>query len=570
MRRLVLVCVLGPVVAALSVPSTNLAKQQQLLLQSKRPIGRRQLGQPASLWLRDEMRVKADAFIAEVLFADPTNDRQEKLTGRILAETFSPQQLEAHLQKRLEESGLEPGEERLAHELAAQHAPTLWAAFVVSVQTVLQKRVTNDTLADMTDWRVFLHTQHHASPARAQREAKPSDDRKGNPSRAKSARARDGARRASMRPASDPRVLTARVNRQPYGKQALGGRAVAWLRGAGAVCADEYCALVAGARAEQLSGLVDVLGPGQAGTHAVLSALNTEEAVSAAAVTTAAELLSTRSLEEYREAFDRIDTDGSGDIDAEEVEQLLRDVYGEEASPEGMAAFLANFNADKNGVISWEVFAAALCDMENDGASAVAEGCDMDPEATRDGGMAIDPDSVLLGGGGRAGGDAQGVVGHEIDAGGEPAGEGGEAWERLLSEAILAEARPRFGVLPLARRFNAELVFSCGAQPPLAWTGLESLELRGHVPTLWSVFIRAVRLRLQAELGPQWSVSTEWRVLQALFAEASAAPGMRWQLPASDAGRQEAVVGKVVPKRKQQQRRPSSRREPQKVGATRV
>ena len=68
------------------------------------------------------MRVKADAFLAEVLFADPTNERQERLTGRILAVTFSPQQLEAHLQKRLEESGLEPGDERLAHELAAQHA----------------------------------------------------------------------------------------------------------------------------------------------------------------------------------------------------------------------------------------------------------------------------------------------------------------------------------------------------------------------------------------------------------------------------------------------------------------
>ena len=78
------------------------------------------------------------------------------------------------------------------------------------------------------------------------------------------------------------------------------------------------------------------------------------------------------------------------------------------------------------------------------------------------------------------------------------------------------------------------------------------------------------RTSLQAELGPQWSVSTEWRVLQALYAEASAAPSMRWQLP-SDAARQEAVVGKVVPKReRQQQRRPSSRREPQKVGARSV
>ena len=530
MRRLGLLLLVPPI-AALSVPPTKLAKQQQLLLQSKRPIGRRQLGQPASLWLRDEMRVKADAFIAEVLFADPSNDRQERLTGRILAETFSPQQLEAHLLQRLEESDVEP-EQLPAHELAAQHAPTLWAAFVVSVQTVLQRRISNDTLADTTDWRVFLHTQHHASPARAQREAKPRGARKGNPLRVESARARDAARRASLRPASDPSV----VNRQPYGKQALGGRAVEWLRGAGAVCADEYCDLVASARTEQLSGLVDVLGSGQAGTHAVLSALNTEEAVSAAAVTMAAALLSSHSLEEYRDAFDRIDTDGSGYIEAPEVEQLLEDVYGEEAASVGVAAFLANFNADKDGKISWEVFAAALCDMESEGASAV-DGCEMEAEA---------PSAAV-------GGEA-----------------GGEAWERLLSEAIIAEARPRFGVLSLARRFNAELD-SCGAQPPLAWLGLEGLDLRGHVPTLWSVFIRAVRLRLQAELGPQWSVSTEWRVLMALYAEASAAKGMRWQLP--DAARQEAVVGKVVPKRERQQRRPSrgqgeaeGLREPEKVG----
>ena len=106
MRRCLLLCLVAPA-AGLSAPSSKLARQQQLLLQSKRPIGRRQLGQPASQWLRDEMRVKADAFLAEVLFADPTNERQERLTGRILAVTFSPQQLEAHLQKRLEESGLE-------------------------------------------------------------------------------------------------------------------------------------------------------------------------------------------------------------------------------------------------------------------------------------------------------------------------------------------------------------------------------------------------------------------------------------------------------------------------------
>ena len=110
---------------------------------------------------------------------------------------------------------------------------------------------------------------------------------------------------------------------------------------------------------------------------------------------------------------------------------------------------------------------------------------------------------------------------------------------------------------------------------PLAADAPTGLVVRGHVPTLWSIFTRAVRLRLQAELGPQWSLSTEWRVLMALHDEASAAPGMRWQLPG--AARQETVVGKVVPKGPKpfrQQRRPSAsrgpRREPEKVGAAGV
>ena len=66
-------------------------------------------------------------------------------------------------------------------------------------------------------------------------------------------------------------------------------------------CATEYCALVDGVRTEQLSGLVDLLGAGQAGTTAVLSALNTES-VSASSVSAAAGLLATGEAEEAEAA----------------------------------------------------------------------------------------------------------------------------------------------------------------------------------------------------------------------------------------------------------------------------
>ena len=70
--------------------------------------------------------------------------------------------------------------------------------------------------------------------------------------------------------------------------------------------------------------------------------------------------LKTRSAAEYREAFDRIDLDGSGFIDAGEVEQLLASVYPDGVPSFEISAFVALFDGDGDGKISWEDFSAML------------------------------------------------------------------------------------------------------------------------------------------------------------------------------------------------------------------
>jgi len=73
--------------------------------------------------------------------------------------------------------------------------------------------------------------------------------------------------------------------------------------------------------------------------------------------------LKTRSAAEYRDAFDRLDEDGSGFIDVSEVERLLKQVYGEEGEdlpPYEVAALVNLFDTDGDGRISWDEFSAAL------------------------------------------------------------------------------------------------------------------------------------------------------------------------------------------------------------------
>ena len=65
--------------------------------------------------------------------------------------------------------------------------------------------------------------------------------------------------------------------------------------------------------------------------------------------------LKTRSASEYREAFDRVDLDGSGFIDAKEIETLLSEVYPSDGVPAfEIKSFLGLFDADGDGKVGWD------------------------------------------------------------------------------------------------------------------------------------------------------------------------------------------------------------------------
>mmetsp|Transcript_48623 Transcript_48623/g.97018 ORF Transcript_48623/g.97018 Transcript_48623/m.97018 type:complete len:404 (-) Transcript_48623:195-1406(-) len=71
--------------------------------------------------------------------------------------------------------------------------------------------------------------------------------------------------------------------------------------------------------------------------------------------------LKTRSASEYREAFDRVDLDGSGFIDAKEIETLLSEVYPSDGVPAfEIKSFLGLFDADGDGKVGWDEFANAM------------------------------------------------------------------------------------------------------------------------------------------------------------------------------------------------------------------
>jgi len=65
-------------------------------------------------------------------------------------------------------------------------------------------------------------------------------------------------------------------------------------------------------------------------------------------------------LEDYRTAFGRLDTDGSGYIESYEIEDLLSDVYDGEIPQYEVKAFIGFFDSNEDGRISWDEFEKGL------------------------------------------------------------------------------------------------------------------------------------------------------------------------------------------------------------------
>lgn len=65
-------------------------------------------------------------------------------------------------------------------------------------------------------------------------------------------------------------------------------------------------------------------------------------------------------LEDYKEAFERLDSDQSGYIDTEEIEALLSDVYDGDVPSFEIESFMQFFDSNHDGKISWPEFEKGL------------------------------------------------------------------------------------------------------------------------------------------------------------------------------------------------------------------
>jgi hypothetical protein len=68
----------------------------------------------------------------------------------------------------------------------------------------------------------------------------------------------------------------------------------------------------------------------------------------------------TATVQDYKDAFDDLDTDGSGFIEMSEIKELLDDVYDGKTPNFEIEAFLRFFDAEKTGKISWSDFERGL------------------------------------------------------------------------------------------------------------------------------------------------------------------------------------------------------------------
>ena len=66
------------------------------------------------------------------------------------------------------------------------------------------------------------------------------------------------------------------------------------------------------------------------------------------------------SLSEYKDAFERLDEDGSGYVETAEIESLLSDVYDGDVPSYEVDSFMRFFDSNKDGRISWQEFEQGL------------------------------------------------------------------------------------------------------------------------------------------------------------------------------------------------------------------
>eukprot|EP00536_Pseudo-nitzschia_multiseries_P010714 jgi/Psemu1/243150/estExt_Genewise1.C_3360041 len=78
-------------------------------------------------------------------------------------------------------------------------------------------------------------------------------------------------------------------------------------------------------------------------------------------------------IEDYKEAFERIDTDKSGFIEVSEIQELFKEAYDgkeENVPPFEIKAFLEFFDTNEDGKISWEEFERGLTSTSTAAAKA--------------------------------------------------------------------------------------------------------------------------------------------------------------------------------------------------------
>lgn len=90
-------------------------------------------------------------------------------------------------------------------------------------------------------------------------------------------------------------------------------------------------------------------------------------------------------IKDYKSAFDRLDTDGSGYIESTEIRELFDDVYEGKAPQVEINAFLQFFDQNNDGKISWEEFerglgAAEATQRDKGDAAAALLGLDVDED----------------------------------------------------------------------------------------------------------------------------------------------------------------------------------------------